>query len=238
MRENIPPLDRLERALLVAGCWRDTRTNGRERRWTCPAHEDRNPSLDVREGEDRRVLFTCRAGCPQDAVLVALRLEKRELFPSGSRGSEPQPGGQDRKSADLSDSRGEKWGGSEPQGLTPEQYATAKHLDLDVLRTFGVREVTYFGPRALELPYYDANGEPAATRYRLRLEKGSEGDARFRWKRGTKPLLYGLWRLDRAREAGYVVLVEGESDCHTLWSHDVPALGIPGDVPKSADLKG
>jgi len=25
-----------------------------------------------------------------------------------------------------------------------------------------------------------------------------------------------------------VVLVEGESDCHTLWYHEIPALGIPG----------
>ena len=25
-----------------------------------------------------------------------------------------------------------------------------------------------------------------------------------------------------------MVLVEGESDCHTLWYHDVPALGVPG----------
>ena len=24
------------------------------------------------------------------------------------------------------------------------------------------------------------------------------------------------------------MLVEGESDCHTLWQHDIPALGIPG----------
>jgi hypothetical protein len=28
--------------------------------------------------------------------------------------------------------------------------------------------------------------------------------------------------------ANYVVLVEGESDCHTLWFHEIPALGIPG----------
>jgi hypothetical protein len=28
--------------------------------------------------------------------------------------------------------------------------------------------------------------------------------------------------------AGHVVLVEGESDCHTAWYHGIPALGIPG----------
>ena len=31
-----------------------------------------------------------------------------------------------------------------------------------------------------------------------------------------------------SKSAGYVVLVEGESDCHTLWHHGIEALGIPG----------
>jgi hypothetical protein len=39
---------------------------------------------------------------------------------------------------------------------------------------------------------------------------------------------YGLERLEEARKAGYLVLVEGESDCWTLWYHHVPALGLPG----------
>jgi hypothetical protein len=40
-------------------------------------------------------------------------------------------------------------------------------------------------------------------------------------------MLYGLDRLDAARENGYVVLVEGPSDCHTLWFYDIPAIGAP-----------
>ena len=35
-------------------------------------------------------------------------------------------------------------------------------------------------------------------------------------------------RLKDARKAGYLVLVEGESDCWTLWYQGFPALGIPG----------
>jgi hypothetical protein len=49
-------------------------------------------------------------------------------------------------------------------------------------------------------------------RFRIALN----GD-RFRWKSGTKPCLYGVSRLSDARRKGQVVLVEGESDCHTLW---------------------
>jgi hypothetical protein len=43
-----------------------------------------------------------------------------------------------------------------------------------------------------------------------------------------KPLLYGLWRLEEAQKAGFVWLVEGESDAHSMWFHGVPALGLPG----------
>lgn len=39
----------------------------------CPAHNDRNPSLSISEGDDGRPLVHCFAGCPQDAVIEALR---------------------------------------------------------------------------------------------------------------------------------------------------------------------
>jgi len=41
--------------------------------WTvpCPAHDDHDPSLDISEGTDGRVLMICRAGCSQEAVLIA-----------------------------------------------------------------------------------------------------------------------------------------------------------------------
>ena len=76
---------------------------------------------------------------------------------------------------------------------------------------------------ALRIPYRGIAGEEQAIRIRIALD----GD-RFRWKSGSKPLLYGLDRIGDARKAGHVALVEGESDCHTLWFHGVPALGVPG----------
>src|SRR5690242_21608234 len=41
-------------------------------------------------------------------------------------------------------------------------------------------------------------------------------------------LFRSLERLEEARRMGFLVLVEGESDCWTLWYHDFPALGVPG----------
>ena len=98
----------------------------------------------------------------------------------------------------------------------------------DRLRAYGLSDMSYLGSPAVRIPYRGAGGVDAATRYSLRLARVEGGDDRFRWKAGDKPCLYGLDRLDLARERGYVVLVEGESDCHTLWCQGEPALGLPG----------
>lgn len=51
--------------------------------WTarCPAHEDRSPSLSVREGDDGRVLVHCFGGCTTDKICAALGLHVTDLFP-------------------------------------------------------------------------------------------------------------------------------------------------------------
>jgi len=56
----------------------------------CPAHEDRNPSLSVREN-DGRTLLHCFAGCTPEAVCKALGIGTRDLFdrPRGSHEREP-----------------------------------------------------------------------------------------------------------------------------------------------------
>lgn len=44
-------------------------------RWVakCIAHEDKKPSLAITEGDNGKILVLCRAGCPQEAVIQALR---------------------------------------------------------------------------------------------------------------------------------------------------------------------
>lgn len=43
--------------------------------WTarCPAHDDRTPSLSIRDAKDGKILVHCHAGCGQDRVIAALR---------------------------------------------------------------------------------------------------------------------------------------------------------------------
>jgi hypothetical protein len=61
-------------------------------------------------------------------------------------------------------------------------------------------------------------------RFRIALD----GDDRFRWRKGAKPCLYGLQRLADTVAAGWIIVVEGESDAQTLWLNGFPALGLPG----------
>lgn len=62
-------------------------------RWTarCPAHDDRQNSLSVGEGEDGRTLLRCHAGCDVDRITAALGITKFDLFPEKpQRGGKPQ----------------------------------------------------------------------------------------------------------------------------------------------------
>jgi hypothetical protein len=56
----------------------------------CPAHEDRSPSLSVRDGQDGRTLIHCFAGCSVESVCDALRIKVSDLF-SGPGAVETKP---------------------------------------------------------------------------------------------------------------------------------------------------
>jgi len=66
-------VDRLEGARRVAAD-----------RWTarCPAHEDRSPSLSIRELTDGTILLHCFAGCAALDIVHALGLSLADLFPN------------------------------------------------------------------------------------------------------------------------------------------------------------
>ncbi len=47
----------------------------------CPAHEDRSPSLAIKECSDGRVLVHCFAGCEVEDVLDAVGLQFADVMP-------------------------------------------------------------------------------------------------------------------------------------------------------------
>lgn len=180
----------------------------------CPAHPDTTASLSVGRGDDGRTLLKCFTGCATEAVVTAAGLTMADLFPDGGRGG-VIPFRQHRT-------------GATPDGCTLAAYATAKRLPLDELRAWGLSEIRYMGAPAVRITYRNIDGTEAAIRFRTALEKTAEGDQRFTWRRGSKVMPYGLERIGQGREAGYIAVVEGESDCHVCWMHGIPAVGLPG----------
>jgi hypothetical protein len=65
---------------------------GRDR-WTasCPAHEDRSPSLAIRELEDGRILLKCFGGCSVQEIVGAIGMDIGELFPKEDKLSHHKP---------------------------------------------------------------------------------------------------------------------------------------------------
>ena len=47
----------------------------------CPSHDDRSPSLAIKEGDDGRILLHCFAGCETENVLSAIGLTFADVMP-------------------------------------------------------------------------------------------------------------------------------------------------------------
>lgn len=56
----------------------------------CPAHDDKNPSLDIDEGRDGRILVHCWAGCSAEAIARAVNLSLSDLCPDEGRVSKKE----------------------------------------------------------------------------------------------------------------------------------------------------
>src|SRR5258708_19455225 len=171
----------------------------------CPAHHDREPSLSIGLGEDGQILLNCFAGCPLDRIVEAMGITVAELFPKAPSASGSQPEQTHRNVLSLLD------------------LALDKMLPWKYLLNLGVIEKR---AGCLQIPYHLPDGTPAP-RHRLRTaliaRQGSY------WSKGQGEIVpYGLQRLEEATNARYLVIVEGESDCWTLWYHHFPALGLPG----------
>lgn len=198
----------------------------------CPAHNDPNPSLSVSESNGK-LLVKCFGGCSQEAVIEALK--QRNLWPSQkSGGSAPGKGRNGSTVAKKSNKTGKLTvappaqhshkSDATPGGLTLAELGMAKKVPPEKLVAWGVADFKGRGKSHVNIPYMSTDGETVAIRRRHTLN----GAQRFSWRKGDRVSLYGLWRIKEIREAGWCLLVEGETDCWTCWLYDLPALGIPG----------
>jgi putative DNA primase/helicase len=111
-----------------------------------------------------------------------------------------------------------------PAKCTLASLAYHKRLPVDFLSEakIGLRDLDGGG---VGMPYYDVTAQELFVRERESRRCRSN---RFWQPKGVSLRAYGEWRLPEAAKAGKLILVEGESDCWTLWHHGLPALGIPG----------
>jgi len=120
---------------------------------------DLNPSLSINEGDDGRVLLRCQAGCSTEAVVNAMGLTMRDLFPDNGQGGR---------------------GGAYPPndtstlqrlGVALEEYASHKKLPIEHLtEVCRVERMTYKSRPAVRMPYLDEEGRVACSRFRVSLE--------------------------------------------------------------------
>jgi DNA polymerase I-like protein with 3'-5' exonuclease and polymerase domains len=112
-------------------------------------------------------------------------------------------------------------------GITLARYAEAKRLPVEFLASLNLKDINYNFHNAVRIPYPDELGRERYYRHRLSLK----AEPRFHSPPkhiAPDPVPYGLQVLPVAREVGYILLVEGESDAQVCWYNDIPALGIPG----------
>lgn len=172
----------------------------------CPAHVDTQPSLSVSAGDKVDVVVYCHAGCDQATVLAALGALRQ-------RPAQVQP---------LTPAlrvRPERIG-----HCTVEALAEVKKLPVEFLESLGLNAIQ----RTVIIPYRTEGGN-RALRHRRRWEvRAGDGGSSWTGLRGSGGIVpYGLWWL-ASEGRPFCFIVEGESDCWTLWHAGLPALGVPG----------
>ncbi len=177
---------------------------------TCPAHEDKRPSLAVSEGNDGRILLKCFAGCSVDSICAALGVEKFRLFPERGNGYR--------------------------RGVQPPASSNAKpacKVYPTVCEAIQDFEWQRERKRAASWTYHDANGQPAGAVIRWDTATGKDIRPVSRkgtgWIIGAMPAPRPLYRLPELRDTdGRMYVVEGEKCVEALRTIGLPATTSAG----------
>jgi putative DNA primase/helicase len=221
--------------------------------WTarCPTHDDRTPSLSIRDAEDNKVLVRCHAGCDQERVITALRT--RGLWADNSLHSLSRTARRTsvERKPDQDDARRIEaalaiWQSTQPaQGTPVETYLAARGIHLpppDALRFHACLKNPSGGiwPTMVALVTNGADGTPVAI-HRTYLARDGGGKAQI----DPQKMMLGPCRGGTVRlaEPGEVLMVgEGIETClaavqatgHAAWAalstSGLRCLDLPKDV--------
>ncbi len=190
-------------SLIEEHACKNARIKGDELTCCCPFHEEEHPSFSINLEKGTYFCHACEEkGSITDFVSKMKNIDTKEAY-----ALLVQEGYIDS---------------SESISYTLEDYAKEKHLDINILKRYNL--YTNENNTSIAIPYYDENSKLVRTRYR----NSPNYNPRFYWGNdGTTTTLYGLWCINKWN-SNYIVLVEGESDCHTLWQYGIPCIGVPG----------
>jgi hypothetical protein len=152
----------------------------------CPTHDDREPSLSIRDADDGKVLVHCHAGCDQERVIAILRsrglwmenCRRRFIRPAPRTATASQP----RDDARRSTAALAIWQSATPAGGSLiESYLASRGLHLPPPPTLrfhiGLKHPTGgLWPAMVALVTNGADGTPLAI-HRTFLARGGVGKA-------------------------------------------------------------
>jgi putative DNA primase/helicase len=200
---------------------------------SCPAHDDRTPSLSIRAADNGKVLVRCHAGCDQERVIAALRAQglwgedsQRLVLRTDRRTpAERKP---DQGDAQRSEAALAIWQSAKPApGTLVETYLASRSIDLpppDMLRFHPDLKHPSDGvwPAMVALVTNGLNGTPQAI-HRTYLARDGGGKAPVKpQKMMLGPCRDGAVRL--ARPGDVVMVGEGIETCLAAMQ----ATGTPG----------
>ncbi len=201
--------------------------------WQCPNHDDRNPSLTVKDRGDGVVLIRCGAGCPTKEVLGRLGLSWADLYPEDLRHPMQSRGGSSGQVVRTA---------PHPASLVPEMAMNDQRMPKRIASAFQSDSAhEYLQGHAVSLEVAEQAGLFVDEEGRLIFPLGDWWTARSlkgqgpRWKNasGPRPPLFPSPRVESSRVVG---LVESPSDALALASAGLPSFASLGSRLNRAAL--
>jgi hypothetical protein len=179
----------------------DAKRSGHGWQSPCPAHDDRQPSLSIGEGDDGRALLHCHAGCTTEAIVQTIGLKMSDLMPLDKGGEKG-----DKRRIDPSKRVGE----AKPLRKPRASWATPEEAIASLRKNLGQETAKwrYDNPQGQAKGYVIRWDTPQGKTIRP-IHRTDAG----RWSIGgmTAPRpLYGLPDLLRAPEGSRIYICEGE----------------------------
>lgn len=215
----------------------------------CPVHNDHTPSLVISD-KGNKTLINCPV-CTMNHETHKAFMEKLVYMLPNSKDFWKDLVGE--KNSNITNEKTGKW----IRDYTLDDYSKDKKLPIDILKTYGCKTEKYInkkgfdtGTQCVHIEYFDVNNQYLNYRNRVFIEK--EGKSKVISRKGSNNFIYGLWKVPEYSQkvnpnnqdlTPYLIVCEGESDCHTLWFAGFNAIGFPGcgnfsDIDKAFQEQG